>query len=175
MSLVVFSFGSFGDIVTLLGLTKRCCQALCESTGASRDYQDLVSELSSFASLLEYIQAIFDSANSNRSMNIAQVRKELELTLKEAKKTLQGFNAAILSYKASLGARGGTGSRVRDSWRKIGWALFKASEVGDMRKKLADYQEKLSLLLGIYQRCIFSIQLLSRCVCDTDIDNPALS
>lgn len=158
MSLFVLSFGSFGDIITLVGLVNRCRKALCESSGASQDYQDLVLELTSFASLLQSVQdIIFDSENSNRNLAIKQVRDELELTLKEAKKTLDGFNGLILMYKASLGQRGGTGRKVKDSWMKIGWSLLKAAEVREMRQKLDDYQQKLMLLMGIYSGCVFSI------------------
>lgn len=59
MSLVGFTFGSFGDIITIIGLAVQVHKALSESTGSSEEYQDLLADLGSFSQLLQIVQSAF--------------------------------------------------------------------------------------------------------------------
>lgn len=57
MSLVGFTFGSFGDIITIIGLAVQVHKALSESAGSSEEYQDLLADLGSFSQLLQIVQS----------------------------------------------------------------------------------------------------------------------
>lgn len=58
--------------------------------------------------------------------------------------------AKIAGYQKSL-KRGGSGSAMKDSWRKIGWSLFKKEDIKEMRRRLSDCAQSITTLLSVSQ------------------------
>lgn len=52
----------------------------------------------------------------------------------------------IARYREVL-KQGGSGSRMMDSWRKVGWGFFRKDDLLDMRRKLKDENDRIMILL----------------------------
>jgi ribosomal protein S14 len=57
---------------------------------------------------------------------------------------LKRFLEGIKSYQKALGGRG----KGANSWRKIGWGLFKADEVASFREKLSQHKQNITVFLN---------------------------
>lgn len=126
------SFGfSIGDFVAVGKLVIEIGSALRESTGASAEYQSVLLRLDSLMNTLRIAELSILSTQLPQSATNA-IKKHLERCAEHLRK----FSAAVEKHKKSL-SKGRSGSRVKDSWRKMGWALFTKEEVkeidGDLR------------------------------------------
>ncbi|KAJ4469760.1 hypothetical protein C8J55DRAFT_193678 [Lentinula edodes] len=127
------TFGSIGDIITVIELLNQIRKALCDSTGSSAEYQALIVDLDVFSDILDAVKSSISS------------------TVQSSHNLLKDIHGKIRKYQCSLRA-GGSGNAMRDSWRKIGWALFKKPELVQMRRKVMDQVEILNILLSISSR-----------------------
>ena len=127
---------SFGDVVTAASLVHSIYKALSDSTGASYDYQCLISELRSFEQALKYVDVVITAApptGRDALIIAAEITTCLEL--------LKKFDDRIKSYQNALGGRKGS------SWRKIGWTLFKADEITTFKQKISQHKQNITLYL----------------------------
>lgn len=133
-----FSFGSFGDIITICQLVKAAVDALDESRGSAADYQALKTLLLNLAYVLFKIQALVETKKiSDPDM--------LTRTLEDCFATLKSFMDKIKKYDGNLGSDG-SGNWFKDSYRKIRWPSMK-EDVTAFRDTLAVYLDMLQLLL----------------------------
>lgn len=152
MSIAAFTFGSFGDILALIDLAIQVHNALSSSAGASEDYRALVSELHSFSQLLQNVQTIHTLTrhSSDGGPPPASLQNAIHFALERSKTLLNAICAKIAGYQKSL-RRGGSGNMMKDSWRKIGWTLFKKDEILEMRRRLGDCTQSLTAHLSVSQ------------------------
>ncbi|KAF8962969.1 hypothetical protein BDZ97DRAFT_1064342 [Flammula alnicola] len=128
---------SFGDIVAAATLALSIYKALNDSTGASYEYQCLISELRSFHHALLFVNDVIRATLPNAS--VAQdIKEEATMCLK----LLEKFWDRIKSYQKAL-----SGGGRNSSWRKIGWGLFKATDVAEFRQKLSQHKQNLTVFL----------------------------
>ncbi|TDL24240.1 hypothetical protein BD410DRAFT_786349 [Rickenella mellea] len=133
------TFGSFGDIVTAAQLASQIVKALSDSCGSSVQYQELIEEVRSLSATLQMAySAAMNCTSYPRAEDMRTVVDEITL----CKFVLARFLNRIHGYQKSLG-KGGTGN----SWRKIGWSLFKTQEVVEMKAKIAGYKETITLFM----------------------------
>jgi hypothetical protein len=128
---------SIGDIVTVANIVHSIYKALSDSTGASYDYQCLITELRSFEQALKFVDVVITAAppTGRDAFDIAaEITTCLEL--------LTTFHDRIRSYQKALGGRKSA------SWRKIGWSLFKADEVASFRQKISQHKQNIILFLN---------------------------
>lgn len=149
MSIVAFTFGSFGDILSIIDLAVKIRKALGDGAGSSKDYQALLFELDSFSDVLTTVHNAIYSQDKTQKLP-GSVERAIRSALNSARELLGEFYASISSYKGSL-QEGGSGSMIRDSWWKIGWSLFKKEEVVEMRRRLKDQVERHNALLAVSQ------------------------
>lgn len=154
MPVVAFTIGAFGDIITIVQLGQKVLHALCDSTGSSHDYQALVAELASFLEVVEGAEELIDtpktSGNSRPRLSgrlPKRVRGALQREIDESRELLEVMNEKIVGYQQSL-QKGGSHSRMRDSWRKIGWSLFKKDELVGCRQRLSEHTTRINALIG---------------------------
>lgn len=126
MSLIGFTFGSFGDIVTIAQLLQGIIAALSESRGASSEYQNLISQLRAFSDVLRSVHDTIFDHNSGPPPLSAHTARCLRKELDGCHSQLQSVQKRIHGYQNSL-RKGGSGSRMRDSWRKIGWGCLRVA------------------------------------------------
>ncbi|THH03786.1 hypothetical protein EW146_g10344 [Bondarzewia mesenterica] len=141
-----FSFGSFGDIVSLASLTREVIKALNESRGSSAEYRNLIAELRSLSSSLDALHRHLSVRGPIRLEYSAE--NGIKFALSRCQFLITDFYQRMRGYQNSL-QRGGSGSRMRDSWRKIGWSIFKREEVIDLKRKLADQKNTIVLMLSM--------------------------
>lgn len=147
MSLAAFTFGSFGDVLSLISLVLQVRRALGDSSGASEDHQALITELDSFSDLLQVVRNALSVHEGPRRLPNS-VRNAMGQGLLASTALLVGFYKDIERYRCSL-RQGGSGSMIRDSWMKAEWALYKKEDVRQMRRKLADQVGRLNALLSV--------------------------
>lgn len=125
------SFGfSMGDIVRAATLVPKLILALSDSSGSTHEYQQTVQDLACVHRTLLQVEQIRQASILNQSTINALLHE-----VNDTKKTVLEFLEKASKYRKTL-QKGGSGSSVEDSWRKIGWSLFKKEEVNTLREVL---------------------------------------
>lgn len=161
MSVIGFTFGSFGDVLSILKIAYDVRALLSESKGASEEYQQLLAELDLDTSLrtLHLVQGVFlakDAASLPPDVQMA-----IEQSISNSRVIIFDLYAKIARFRDSL-QKGGSGSMMRDSWRKIGWGLFKQDELVESRRRLSEQTNIIRSLLGLSNSYICPLVGLSR-------------
>ncbi|TFY54954.1 hypothetical protein EVG20_g9496 [Dentipellis fragilis] len=154
MPLVAFSFGSVGDIIAVVQLLNQVRRALCDSTGSAAEYQALIADLDAFADVLCAVQHALNPPAyqpARRRSVPPPVANAWCHALQMSAGLLDEIRRKVLKYQDSLRI-GGSGSMMRDSWRKVGWALFKKPELEGIRRRVMDQVEVLNILLSLLSR-----------------------
>ncbi|KAI0266393.1 hypothetical protein BC834DRAFT_843027 [Gloeopeniophorella convolvens] len=122
---MLLTFGSFGDIVTACDIASRIYRTLRASKGASLAYQQLITELHALTLALR----IVGQADANAAVRAESMRTRV---------TLDRLWVRVRSARSKLG---------HDSWRKIGWGVFAASELAECAEQLAAHRAALATVL----------------------------
>lgn len=147
-SVAAFSFGAFGDFVTIFQLALKVKKSLSTSLGASEDYQALLLDVDSLVRILKI-------ATAPTSIRLTQLPAPLiqlgHNALSSSQDILQCLEAKIATYQDRL-KRGGSYRMMMESWIKIGWGLL----VKDDEVKMLRWQ--LSYNVKIIQAVVSSTQ-----------------
>ncbi|KAJ7746799.1 hypothetical protein DFH07DRAFT_1038152 [Mycena maculata] len=128
----------FGDILALANLALTIAKILRENTGSSGEYQALIAELDSSGTALQSLDQFVSNAGPTK------LQYSVENTVKFALSRCQTLMADFLKKKA------GSGNSTRDeSWRKIGWGLFKKDEIRLLKQQLMDQKATINIMLGL--------------------------
>lgn len=138
-----FSFGSFGDIIATAQLAYRLAQALSDSRGSSVEYQELISELDTLSNALQSLNEFV-----RRQPFPPSVQNGIKHALSRCHTLMLSFMERIVGYQTSL-RKGGSGSKWRDSWRKIGWAVFRKEELVELKTKLMEQKATINMMLAL--------------------------
>lgn len=150
-SFISFTFGSFGDIVTVIQLLRDVVKVLSHSKGASLDYQNLVEELRGYEDVLVDTHDILSDPRTPARLS-RTLRKEVDL----CRAILHRVNCDITKYRESL-CKGGSKRMMLDSWRKIGWSLFCGPEVDHVRHELACCIQRVTASIAFSNKCVHFI------------------
>ncbi|KIN03007.1 hypothetical protein OIDMADRAFT_118907, partial [Oidiodendron maius Zn] len=139
------SFGfSAGDFITALELVTTLVNALRDSGGSSAEYQALISQLYTLENaLLRVKQLELDESQHAEVIALRQAAAQCQ-------RTIDGFWEKIKKYQPSLRAEG-SGSRVKDAWRKVKWAVCKKDDLVKFKADLMAHTESIELLLTTVQ------------------------
>jgi len=130
---------SFGDIVAAAGIARSIYKTLSHSTGSSYEYQCLIAEVHSFEQALRTIHGAISVTTLS-----ARDTQDIEAETTRCFELLKKFLESIKSYQKALGGSG----KGANSWRKIGWGLFKAGEVASFRQKLSQHKQNITVFLN---------------------------
>ena len=156
MSVVGFTFGSFGDIITLLQLADTVRKSLSETRGSVANCERLVSYLNGFSQSLEIVRTRLQP--SDVSEGPPGTSFTLSLTALEARAILQhiaacyqvldDFNKTLGPYLEMVDKRPSRSfcKRVRLLWRKIRWSGVK-NEAADVERRLTAITTSITLVL----------------------------
>ena len=140
---VPFGF-SAGDFIAALNLVKNVVDALRDSGGAGEEYTELVNELFTLeTALLEVKRVDLDDDQHAQRVALQQAASQCHGTIDEFWKKLQKFQPHLRSE--------GSGSKVKDGWRKVQWALCKKEDVASFRAKLRGHTGSINVLLQTVQ------------------------
>ncbi|RYP75160.1 hypothetical protein DL770_007468 [Monosporascus sp. CRB-9-2] len=124
---VGFGF-SAGDFLAALKLVGTVIDALRGASASGAAYRELLHELLTLETALLHVKRLdFDSGLRTEKVALRQAAAQCQRTIDE-------FWNKIRKYQPHL-RDGGTGSRIKDSWVKIKWAICKK---GDLEKFKAD-------------------------------------
>ena len=139
---ILMSFGfSVGDFIAVGKLIFQISSALRESTGSSAEYQSLLLRLDSLTETLRIAEVSVRGHQLPRSATNA-IRNHLG----QCSAHLGKFSAIIEKHRKSL-SKGGSGNRIADSWRKIGWSLFTKEEIKEINSALEGDVSSISMML----------------------------
>ena len=128
---------SFGDIVTAIDIVQSIYTALSDSAGTSFEYTCLINELRSFGDDLRLVDSVLQTTPMSRSL-----RQDIEAETARCLKLLRKFWGRIERYKVDPSGRRSV------IWRKVTWAIWKASEIKRFRQKLSNHESSIRLFLG---------------------------
>jgi Fungal N-terminal domain of STAND proteins len=136
---VGFGF-STGDFIAALQLVSTIIDALRDTGDSSTEYRALISQLLTLETALLKVKRL-DVDEEQHAEVIA-----LSQAACQCQNTIDTFWEKIKKYQPSLQARG-SGSRVRDGWFKIKWALCKKDDLAKFKADLIGHTESIELLL----------------------------
>ncbi|KAJ7156843.1 hypothetical protein C8R43DRAFT_883734 [Mycena crocata] len=137
---------SFGDILTLAKLAWTLARILRESTGSSAEYQDLVAELDSLGNALQSLDQFVSNPGPTKLQS--SVENAVNYALSKCRTLIAEFLKKVEGYQFSL-KKGGSGNGMRDSWRKIGWGLFKKDEIKILKTQLMEQKTTINMMLTL--------------------------
>jgi hypothetical protein len=140
---VGFGF-SIGDFISALELVATVVDALRESGDSSTEYRALISQLYTLETALLRVKRL--ELDESQYAEVVALRQAAG----QCQRTIDAFWERIKKYQPSLRS-GGSGSRVRDGWRKIEWALCRKDDVVRFRSDLIAHTESIELLLTTVQ------------------------
>ena len=136
---VGFGF-SAGDFIAALNLVGTVIDALRESGRSGSDYRDLISELYSLESALLQVKRLeFEDSQHAEAVALRQAASQCQ-------RTIDDFWTDIRKYQPHLG-QAGSGSKVKDGWMKVQWAVCKKNDLAQFRAKLRGHTGSIELLL----------------------------
>jgi Fungal N-terminal domain of STAND proteins len=147
---VGFGF-SVGDFLAALELVGTVIDALRESSHARDAFRSLIDELYTLQTALLYVKRL-DPGNGNRVEKIA-----LFNTATQCQLTIDSFYRRIQKYQPHL-QQDGTGSRIKDGWAKIKWAVCKKDDLDTFRTEIRGHTTSLQVLMLSIQMASTTIQ-----------------
>jgi hypothetical protein len=134
---------SAGDFIAAINLVSTVIDALRESGDSSSEYRELIGQLYTLETgLLRVKQLDLDDSQHAEIIALRQAAAQCQRTIDDFWKTIQ-------KYQPSLRA-GGSGSRAKDGWMKIKWALCKEDLV-KFKADLVGHTQSIELLLATVQ------------------------
>ncbi|KAJ3543914.1 hypothetical protein NM688_g5802 [Phlebia brevispora] len=176
MSLVGFTFGSFGDIITIIQIARAIQKSLSEKSGATAECRMLIEYLDTFTGTVEIVKSLAfpgrsppDGAQNASDGNVHGITTPLRSiqspftnpeysasanailrSLWLCDRLLREFKVKLAPYEESLlySSGGSSRNRLRDFWRKVDWSSIKADAI-DLRRNLAAQVQHITLILSI--------------------------
>ncbi|KZV82677.1 hypothetical protein EXIGLDRAFT_729375 [Exidia glandulosa HHB12029] len=148
MPIAAFTFGSFGDIATILQLAWTIRRALSESAGgASTQVRTLIVDIDAFTRALQQIKSALDTSASVP----ADLMNGIAHALESCFVLLRGVQVQIKSFNARM--TGAVGARtLKRYWAALGWEILGGrSKVEAMRGRLSEQVEVIQTLLAAAQ------------------------
>jgi Fungal N-terminal domain of STAND proteins len=140
---VGFGF-SVGNFISALELVATVVDALRESGESSTEFRALVTQLQTLQIALESVKSL-EIEDGQQGELIA-----LRQAAAQCQKTIETFWEKVKRYQPHLRA-GGSGSRVKDGWMKVKWALCKKEDLARFKMDLVSHTESIQLLLATLQ------------------------
>ncbi|KAL2064339.1 hypothetical protein VTL71DRAFT_4833 [Oculimacula yallundae] len=140
---VGFGF-SAGDFIAALNLVSTVVDALRDSGDSSTEYRELISQLYTLETALISVKRI-ELNDTQHAEHIALMQ-----AASQCQRTIDAFWEKIKKYQPSL-KTGGTGSRVKDSWRKVRWAVCRKEDLRAFKANLMGHTESIEMLLTTVQ------------------------
>jgi hypothetical protein len=152
---VPFGF-SAGDFIAALKVVKDVIDALRDSGGAGAEYRELIDELYLLeTALLEVKRVELDDEQHAQRVALQQAASQCHRTIDEFWKKIQKYQPHLRSE--------GSGSKLKDGWRKVQWALCRKEDVAMFRAKLRGETGSINVLLMTVHMYVTDGEVASRC------------
>ena len=115
-----------------------------DSGEPSSEYRELLSQLSTLQTALLAVKSVgLDDAQHAELVALQQAAAQCQ-------RTIDAFWEKIQKYEPSL-RTGGSGSRAKDAWRKVKWAVCRKEDVARFKADLVGHTESIEMLLTTVQ------------------------
>lgn len=136
---VGFGF-SVGDFITAIELVSTVIDALRSSGQAGSDYLELSGQLLSLETALIQVKRIeFEESQYAEVIALRQAAAQCRRTIDKFWEDAKNYQPALTGIK--------TGSKIRDKWMKIKWAICRKDDVSKFKADLVGHTESIQLLL----------------------------
>ena len=146
------SFGfSVSDFIVISGLIRTLIDALDSNTGSKVQYSRLSDELKSLHSAFLAVQDVVQKLRRDEKSHASTINA-ITYEIECCRKLVLGFTADMEKYRESL-CHGGSSSKVKDTWRKISYKIFKEEDVVMLKDSLGRRVGAINLLMlvaGMY-------------------------
>jgi hypothetical protein len=149
---VGFGF-SAGDFISAFELVVTVADALRESGASSNEYRTLISQFHTLETALLRVKCL--ELDDSQHVEVVALRQAAS----QCQRTIDAFWEKIKKYQPSL-RTGGSGSRVRDGWMKIKWALCRKEDLVRFKADLMGHTESIEMLLTTVQMYVDSTACL---------------
>jgi len=154
------SFGfSIGDFIAISGLILNLVDALDSNTGSRAQYSRLSDELKSLHSAFLAVQDVVQKLQQDEKSH-ASTLNAITYEIECCRKLILGFTADTEKYRKSL-CHGGSGRKVKDTWRKISYRIFKEEDVVMLKDSLGRRVEAINILLVVAGMYVFPLHSCS--------------
>ena len=134
---------SVGDFLAAIDLVGAIITALRDTSGARSKYRALLAELDSLETALLRVKLL--GAHEIRSPSDAVA---LQQAASRCLETIDGFWQKLRKYDPYLQGVG-SGSRAKDGWMRVKWALCKKADVDEFRIRVRAHTDAVIMLLNI--------------------------
>lgn len=139
------SFGfSAGDFISALELVSTVISALRSSGGSSTEYCALISQLNTLQNALLQVKQI--ELNDEQYAQIIALRQAAA----QCQRAIDAFWHTIKKYHPCLRTEGSgdkVGSKMKDRWMKVRWALCKKEDLARFKMDLVSHTQSIEVLL----------------------------
>ena len=141
------TFGSVGDIISVSLLVKDLIDALNDSRGSKRQYEEVVRELWILdRSLLEVDLLSRTYASTPELIALCETARHV---IGKCRVLVKEFTAKIKDYESAfVGGVGGTQRRIAATARKIQWQICQKDEVAKFRAQINAHTASMNMLLS---------------------------
>jgi len=144
---------SVGDFVTGINLLKNVIDALKDCGESTAEYRGLTKDLENLMTTLCQVQHLeFDESLLSERDALYKAASYVQGIIEQFLDKNQKFHDPL--------SIGGSGSRVRDAWKKVQWALCKKEDVAKFREQLRDCIGTINLLLATAQMYLLYSRML---------------
>jgi hypothetical protein len=135
---------SAGDVIAVSILIKDVIQGLSDSRGSAEEYQEVIRELWSLDKALLEVELLSRICGTTIELNALSCTARR--TANQCKLCMSAYLEKIRSYNRSLGF-GGSGSKLRDTAKKIQWTLSQKDELARFRAEVNGHASAINMLL----------------------------
>lgn len=136
---VGFGF-SVGDFLATIKLVGTITDALREASQSTTKFHDLLRELEALDTALNHVRKVeFDDSQRFKKLALYQAASQCQ-------RSIDAFWSKVQKYQPHL-SKSGTGSRMKDDWAKIKWAVFKTKDVDTFRAEIRGHTASIQLLM----------------------------
>jgi len=137
---IAFTFGSVGDIISLIQLSGQIIYLLVSTSGSSESYQALVLDVTRLQNFLEQLVLAIRNENmvSCRARAIFSERYAEDAVV-SCRALLERIRQRTMYYR-NIVARRASGTWM-DTWRKAGWMLFRQGEIEAFREQICEHNQ----------------------------------
>lgn len=141
---VGFGF-SAGDFIAALKLVSTVLSALQNASSANIEYQELIRELYMLETALLRVKKLEleDTQNAEKIV--------LQQAASQCQRTIDEFWQKVQKYQPHLSQNCDGGSRVKDGWMRIKWAVCKKEDLARFKVDLRGHTSSIEMLLSIVQ------------------------
>lgn len=158
----VFTFGSFGDIVTLIDLTTRVIELLTSTSGASDSYQALILDVTRLQHFLQQLNGFSRQRNVTILKSRLLSSDDISAAICDCSRSLEHIIRRVTYYQSYVQTRCGTSGRQswHRTWLTSGWMLLKTREIDQFRTEILGHNTLLARILSAmswYAWCLLGI------------------